>query len=103
MEIEAKVAEVEGLRDEEEAAADDPSRDAFPMVGDAPRRAHPRPRLGGRGPLLQARLLAADAPAGGGVTGLREACGGQGRVYAFAPAGRGAGNARREVEGEPPA
>lgn len=39
MEIEAKVAEIEGLRgdDEEEASAsEDASRTAFPMVGDAP-------------------------------------------------------------------
>ena len=43
MEIEAKVAEVEGLRDEEEAAADDPSRDAFPMVGDEPSEPTPGP------------------------------------------------------------
>jgi chromosome segregation ATPase len=38
MEIEAKVTEVEGLRTEEEeaAAADDPSKDAFPMVAESP-------------------------------------------------------------------
>jgi hypothetical protein len=36
MEIEAKVAEIDSLRGEEDEAADDPSRDAFPMVGDAP-------------------------------------------------------------------
>ncbi|HEX2506751.1 MAG TPA: hypothetical protein VHK23_00410 [Miltoncostaeaceae bacterium] len=37
MEIEAKVTEVEGLRtEEEEAAADDPSKDAFPMVAESP-------------------------------------------------------------------
>ena len=42
MEIEAKVAEVEGLR-EEEVPADDPSKDAFPMVGDA---AEPTPGPG---------------------------------------------------------
>jgi hypothetical protein len=43
MEIEGKVAEVDSLRDEEEAAAHDPSRDAFPMVGDAPGEPTPGP------------------------------------------------------------
>jgi hypothetical protein len=42
MEIEAKVAEIESLRGEEEAP-DDPSRDAFPMVGDAPAERSPGP------------------------------------------------------------
>jgi hypothetical protein len=39
MEIEAKVSEIDGLRgddEEEPAAAEDPSRTAFPMVGDSP-------------------------------------------------------------------
>ena len=39
MEIEAKVAEIEGLRGDEEdepGASEDPSRTAFPMVGDTP-------------------------------------------------------------------
>ena len=39
MEIEGKVGEIDALRTEEEAAAeapDDPSKDAFPMVDDAP-------------------------------------------------------------------
>ena len=38
MEIEAKVAEIDGLRaddDEEPGASEDPSRTAFPMVGDS--------------------------------------------------------------------
>lgn len=43
MEIEAKVTEVESLRGDEEAPADDPSRDAFPMVGDAPAEPTPGP------------------------------------------------------------
>lgn len=43
MEIEAKVTEVESLRGDEEAAADDPSREAFPMVGDAPAEPTPGP------------------------------------------------------------
>jgi chromosome segregation ATPase len=51
MEIEAKVAEIDELRteDEEEApdaagtAPEDPSRTAFPMVGDAPRAPGPGP------------------------------------------------------------
>jgi hypothetical protein len=39
MEIEGKVGEIDALRTEEEAAAEapeDPSKDAFPMVDDAP-------------------------------------------------------------------
>jgi hypothetical protein len=39
MEIEAKVAEIEGLRGDEEDGSgtpDDPSRTAFPMVGESP-------------------------------------------------------------------
>lgn len=36
MEIEAKVAEVDALRTDDDEPTDDPSRDAFPMVGDAP-------------------------------------------------------------------
>jgi chromosome segregation ATPase len=38
MEIEAKVAEIEALRGDEEepGASEDPSRTAFPMVGDTP-------------------------------------------------------------------
>lgn len=43
MEIEAKVTEVESLRGDDEAPADDPSRDAFPMVGDAPAEPTPGP------------------------------------------------------------
>jgi len=54
MEIEAKVAEIEDLRGEEEAgegpvggaaetAAEDPSRTAFPMVGDGPAKPGPGP------------------------------------------------------------
>jgi hypothetical protein len=39
MEIEAKVAEIDGLRGDDEAespASEDPSRTAFPMVGESP-------------------------------------------------------------------
>jgi hypothetical protein len=43
MEIEAKVTEIESLRGDEEALADDPSRDAFPMVPDAPAEHSPGP------------------------------------------------------------
>lgn len=46
MEIEAKVTEVDSLHGDEEAQAaqaDDPSRDAFPMVGDAPKEPTPGP------------------------------------------------------------
>jgi hypothetical protein len=46
MEIEAKVAEIEALRGEEAdeaAAAEDPSRTAFPMVDDAAPNATPGP------------------------------------------------------------
>jgi chromosome segregation ATPase len=46
MEIEAKVAEIEALRGEEEARAEppsDPSRTAFPMVGEGPEEATPGP------------------------------------------------------------
>jgi hypothetical protein len=52
MEIEAKVTEVEGLREAEEAeraqeaqeaAPDDPSKDAFPMVGETPAEPTPGP------------------------------------------------------------
>lgn len=47
MEIEAKIAEVDALRTEEEATADapadDPSKDAFPMVSDGPKEPDPGP------------------------------------------------------------
>ena len=46
MEIEAKVTEVEGLRTAEEetaAAADDPSKDAFPMVAETPAETPAKP------------------------------------------------------------
>jgi hypothetical protein len=43
MEIEAKVAEVDSVRGDEDAPPDDPSRDAFPMVDDAPREPTPGP------------------------------------------------------------
>ncbi|HSJ72680.1 MAG TPA: hypothetical protein VK904_00055 [Miltoncostaeaceae bacterium] len=43
MEIEAKVTEVEGMRGDEEAPTEDASRDAFPMVGDAPAEPSPGP------------------------------------------------------------
>ena len=43
MEMVAMVAVFVGLREVEEAAAADPSRDAFPMVGDAPTEPTPGP------------------------------------------------------------
>ena len=49
MEIEAAVAEIDSLRDDEDegyegaAAPEDPSRTAFPMVGDAPASPGPGP------------------------------------------------------------
>ena len=43
MEIEAKVTEVESLRTDEDAPGDDPSQDAFPMVGDQPSEPTPGP------------------------------------------------------------
>ncbi len=48
MEIEAKVAEVDSLRDEEEEQAppDDPARDAFPMVDEAGAEARAEPTPG---------------------------------------------------------
>jgi chromosome segregation ATPase len=47
MEIEAKVTEVEELRTEEEAAAaDDPSKDAFPMVAESPAETSTEPTPG---------------------------------------------------------
>jgi chromosome segregation ATPase len=55
MEIEAKVAEIDSLRTEEEgsaaaAAPDDPSRAAFPMVGEAAGGGDGDRRTGGPGP-----------------------------------------------------
>ena len=51
MEIEAKVAEIEGLRGDEEepGASEDPSRTAFPMVDDTPAEDEGTPPESGAG------------------------------------------------------